>query len=109
MCAENVRTDPDLETRLVLLGVGSVEEYMAWILDDRHWGGEPEILMIAQHYNVEVRARPQANFIQPFPQHSGEAFRPHAPHSPHSHPRPLLSSPLLPPPPNRPFLFPIRS
>lgn len=54
VCAEAVLADPDPTTRAVLLGHDSVDAYSAWIRNDHHWGGEPEILMLAQHFSVEI-------------------------------------------------------
>ena len=54
VCAEAVLTDPDPDTRAVLLGHDSVQGYAEWIQDKTHWGGEPEVLMLAEHFGVEV-------------------------------------------------------
>ena len=53
-CADSVSADPDPDTRALLLGHDSVADYGAWIRVETHWGGEPEILMLAQHYNVQI-------------------------------------------------------
>eukprot|EP00965_Chrysotila_dentata_P179586 5929503-Pleurochrysis_carterae.AAC.4 len=53
-CAAAVLTDPEPETRAVLLGVDSVQAYADWIVDETHWGGEPEIVILSNIYNVDV-------------------------------------------------------
>eukprot|EP00966_Prymnesium_polylepis_P085136 1971224-Prymnesium_polylepis.1 len=53
-CAEAVLADPDPLTRAVMLGCDSVQAYAEWIQNKNHWGGEPEVLMLAQHFGVEV-------------------------------------------------------
>ena len=47
-CAEAVKSDPDPLTRAVMLGADSVEAYSEWIQNKNHWGGEPEVLMLAE-------------------------------------------------------------
>ena len=54
VCADAVLADPDPATRAVLLGHDSVEAYAEWIRNEHHWGGEPEVLMLANHFGVEV-------------------------------------------------------
>ena len=54
VCASDVLADPDPHLRAVLLGHDSVQAYSTWIVDETHWGGEPEILMLGQHFGVEV-------------------------------------------------------
>ena len=54
VCAEAVLADPDPATRALMLGHESVEAYVQWIRNDTHWGGEPEVLMLATHFGVEV-------------------------------------------------------
>jgi hypothetical protein len=53
-CAQLVAETPDRATTLALLGVSDAEEYRAWIQDETHWGGEPEVSMIAERYDVEI-------------------------------------------------------
>ena len=31
-----------------------MEDYAAWIQDSHHWGGEPEIVMLSEHFGVEI-------------------------------------------------------
>ena len=54
MCATAVLADPDPATRAVLLGHDSVAAYGEWIRNEMHWGGEPEIVMLAEHFGVEA-------------------------------------------------------
>jgi len=54
MCSSCVLEDPEPEMRSVLLGFDSVSQYSEWILDETHWGGEPELLMLTQHFDTEV-------------------------------------------------------
>jgi hypothetical protein len=53
-CAEAVLADPDPSMRALLLGHDTVGSYDAWIRFESHWGGEPEVLMLAQHFGVEI-------------------------------------------------------
>jgi hypothetical protein len=53
LVADAVLADPDPETRALFLGK-PVEEYARWIKNTFHWGGENEIVILAQHYGVEV-------------------------------------------------------
>lgn len=53
-CADAVLADPDPATRALLLGHDNVAAYSAWIRVETHWGGEPEVLMLAEHYHVEL-------------------------------------------------------
>ena len=50
VCATAVLADPDPATRAVLLGHDSVAAYGEWIRNEMHWGGEPEIVMLAEHF-----------------------------------------------------------
>jgi hypothetical protein len=54
VCADAVMSDPDPATRAILLGHDSIDDYSRWIRDEHHWGGEPEVLMLASHFGVEV-------------------------------------------------------
>lgn len=54
VCAQDALKDSDPQTRALLLGFNSVEEYATWIRNEFHWGGENEILCLAKHYCVEV-------------------------------------------------------
>eukprot|EP00931_Biecheleriopsis_adriatica_P034266 TRINITY_DN19806_c0_g1_i1.p1 TRINITY_DN19806_c0_g1~~TRINITY_DN19806_c0_g1_i1.p1 ORF type:complete len:271 (-),score=52.14 TRINITY_DN19806_c0_g1_i1:222-1034(-) len=54
VCASNALADPDPMMRALLLGFDSVEEYAKWIRNDSHWGGESEVLVLANHYGIEV-------------------------------------------------------
>ena len=54
VCADAAAADPDPLTRALLLGHDSIEAYGKWILDDHHWGGEPEIVMLANHFSIEI-------------------------------------------------------
>jgi ribA/ribD-fused uncharacterized protein len=48
-----VLADPDPETRALFLGK-SVSEYGEWIMNPHHWGGESEIVVLAEYFKVEV-------------------------------------------------------
>ena len=37
-----------------MLGHDSVEAYVQWIRNETHWGGEPEVLMLAEHFETEL-------------------------------------------------------
>jgi len=50
---DNVLSDPDPETRALFLGK-PVAEYAEWIMNPHHWGGEPEIVALSDHYKVEI-------------------------------------------------------
>jgi len=54
VCANTVLADEEPETRAVLLGHDSVQAYSDWIVNETHWGGEPELLMLAEHFGVEI-------------------------------------------------------
>ena len=54
VCAQSPKNDPDPATAALILGHDSIEAYAAWICNDHHWGGEPEVLMLAKHFGVEV-------------------------------------------------------
>ena len=66
VCADTVLADPDPLLRAALLGFDSVDAYGEWIQNTHHWGGEPEVLMLAQvsacpaHRARHTRAPPQA-------------------------------------------------
>jgi len=50
---DNVLADPDPATRALFLGK-PVDEYAEWIMNPHHWGGEPEIVALSEHYKVEL-------------------------------------------------------
>jgi len=50
---DNVLADPDPETRALFLG-RPVGEYAEWIMNPHHWGGESEIVVLSEHYKVEI-------------------------------------------------------
>ena len=52
-CAAAVLADPDPDTRALFL-VKSVAEYAEWIKNRFHWGGESEIIVLAEKYGVEI-------------------------------------------------------
>ena len=54
VCADKVLADPDPALKAILLGHDSVEAYEQWIKNEHHWGGEPEVLMLAGHHGVEI-------------------------------------------------------
>ena len=54
VCAAAAAADPDPTMKALLLGHDSVEAYGRWICMDHNWGGEPEILMLAAHFGVEI-------------------------------------------------------
>ena len=54
VCAEAVLADPDPATRALMLGHDSVEAYVQWIRNETHWGGEPEVLMLAEHFETRL-------------------------------------------------------
>jgi len=54
VCASTAASDTDPETRALLLGHDSIQAYEKWICDEHHWGGEPEIVMLASHFGVEI-------------------------------------------------------
>ena len=54
VCAQSALTDADPQTRALFLGHPTVQEYADWIRNRHHWGGENEIVMLAEHYRVEV-------------------------------------------------------
>jgi hypothetical protein len=51
--AENIRGDPETFTQ-VALGM-LPDEYCAWIQDSQNWGGETEICMLCERFNVEIQ------------------------------------------------------
>ena len=53
-CAESVKGDQDPATRALMLGHDSLADYAAWIQNDHHWGGESEVLMLAEYFKVNV-------------------------------------------------------
>ena len=46
-CAQHVRKSADRDMTLALVGFENAEAYGAWIEDETHWGGEPEVSMLA--------------------------------------------------------------
>lgn len=54
VCAETVVADPDPDTRALMLGHDSVDAYHMWIRNEMHWGGEPEVLMLAEHFKAQL-------------------------------------------------------
>eukprot|EP00930_Biecheleria_cincta_P046895 TRINITY_DN32423_c0_g1_i1.p1 TRINITY_DN32423_c0_g1~~TRINITY_DN32423_c0_g1_i1.p1 ORF type:complete len:250 (-),score=38.90 TRINITY_DN32423_c0_g1_i1:246-995(-) len=54
ICAQEALEDSEPQTRALLLGFESVAAYSEWILDESHWGGENEVLVLAKHYGLEV-------------------------------------------------------
>ena len=54
VCAQAVLADPDPASRAIMLGHDSVEAYVQWIRNETHWGGEPEVLMLAEHFETEL-------------------------------------------------------
>eukprot|EP00562_Extubocellulus_spinifer_P002114 CAMPEP_0178489236 /NCGR_PEP_ID=MMETSP0696-20121128/10272_1 /TAXON_ID=265572 /ORGANISM="Extubocellulus spinifer, Strain CCMP396" /LENGTH=405 /DNA_ID=CAMNT_0020117031 /DNA_START=54 /DNA_END=1271 /DNA_ORIENTATION=+ len=54
VCAQSALNDSDAETRALFLGHPTVQVYADWIRNAHHWGGENEIVMLAEHYGVEV-------------------------------------------------------
>ena len=53
-CAKLVADSPDSATTLALLDFDNADAYGRWIMDDTHWGGEPEVSMIAEYFDVEI-------------------------------------------------------
>ena len=53
-CAELVRDSPEQSSTLALLGHDSIESYAAWITDETRWGGEPEVSMLSELFDVEI-------------------------------------------------------
>jgi len=54
VCIQSALGDPDPETRALFLGHPSVQVYAEWIRNRHHWGGENEIVSLANHYSLEV-------------------------------------------------------
>ena len=54
VCAQAVLADPDPASRAIMLGHDSVEAYVQWIRNETHWGGEPEVLILAEHFETEL-------------------------------------------------------
>ena len=54
VCAQAVLADTDPASRAIMLGHDSVEAYVQWIRNETHWGGEPEVLMLAEHFETEL-------------------------------------------------------
>ena len=52
ICAEKIAADPDMYSEAVL-GKPNVQ-YVEWIKNPFNWGGELEIGILAQHFQVEV-------------------------------------------------------
>lgn len=53
--AKAVVSDPFTYSE-AFLGGKTPEEYAAWILDDKNWGGGIELSILAKHYGVELAA-----------------------------------------------------
>ena len=53
VCAEAAMADPDPEARAVLLG-SPVDVYAAWIQQPHNWGGEHEIIALANHFRRRI-------------------------------------------------------
>ena len=53
VCADAATADPDPEARAVLLG-SPVDVYAAWIQQPHNWGGEHEIIALANHFQLCV-------------------------------------------------------
>ena len=54
ICAESVISDPSLYTSDIL--GKSPEDYAAWILDIEKWGGEIEMNILSNFFNIEIGA-----------------------------------------------------
>lgn len=54
LAAEAVRSDPAEFNEAVLEKPPA--EYVAWILDERHWGGAVELTVLARHFECELAA-----------------------------------------------------
>ena len=52
VCVERVREHA--AEVLPLLGFDDAAAYAEWILDATHWGGEPELSLLAEHFGVEI-------------------------------------------------------
>ena len=78
VCADVVLADEDPLTRAALLGMDSVQAYAEWIQNKNHWGGEPEVLMLAQ---VPMSPRHQHAAPPPHPSIRTAPFFPTAPPS----------------------------
>ena len=53
VCADAATADPDPEARAVLLG-SPVDEYAEWIQKPHNWGGEHEIIALANHFRRRI-------------------------------------------------------
>ena len=53
VCADAATADPDPEARAVLLG-SPVDVYAAWIQQPHNWGGEHEIIALANHFRRRI-------------------------------------------------------
>jgi len=51
--ADHITNDPQTYNE-VMLGM-SREDYCKWIKDDSNWGGENEICILCEHFNVEIQ------------------------------------------------------
>ena len=54
VCADLAAADADPMTKALMLGHDSIEAYRTWICNEHHWGGEPEVLMLATHFRIEI-------------------------------------------------------
>ena len=52
--ANMVISSPDGATTLAIIGCENADAYRLWIADETHWGGEPEVKMLADLYKVEI-------------------------------------------------------
>ena len=65
ICAEKIAADPDMYSEAVL-GKPNVQ-YVEWIKNPFNWGGELEIGILAQHFQVEVAVvMMEALFVLPY-------------------------------------------
>mmetsp|Transcript_13363 Transcript_13363/g.34137 ORF Transcript_13363/g.34137 Transcript_13363/m.34137 type:complete len:387 (+) Transcript_13363:41-1201(+) len=53
LCADAAEADPDPATKSLMLGM-SVDAYAGWIKNEMNWGGEQEIITLADYFGVEV-------------------------------------------------------
>jgi len=53
VCAAAARADPDPVSRALQLGQ-DVEAYATWIMKEHNWGGEHEVICLADHYRRRV-------------------------------------------------------
>ena len=54
LMANMMKSNPDAATALAIVGCEDAEAYRHWIADETHWGGEPEVSMLAEIYQVEI-------------------------------------------------------